>query len=207
MARIEVEYIGLKGILTDGYFPPSFSYYKNIDWKAVNKEKFPLSIEAQRDFKENIYRRFMTPGVKPPKAGPRSNLYRKMESMLEDRFCQYNKEPCAQFQFPVIGVHRMGLIIAETEKRNRDKVIPAFSREIEHDLAAGKDTYVFHIAFLDLNPDNYCPAFEGCSNNWMDFMGFQIKKKEDYVDFEAYKNAAEILLKEDIELNYSWFDK
>lgn len=210
MARVEVEHKGVKGIVTDGYFPSSFSYYKGIDWKRASKEKFPLSEEAQRDFKQNIYHRYMGRRTKEPEAGPRSNLYRKMKGMLEDRFCQYNKSPCAQFQFPVVGVHRMELIVAETEKKNWDKVIPAFSREIENDLAAGKDTYVFHLDFLDLNPDNYCPSFEECTKNWMEFMGFEIKKVEDYVDFESYENAVRILLKEDIEGNvpYSgWFEK
>lgn len=199
MAVVEVEYNGVKGILVDGYYPSSFSFYKDKDWKDACAEKLPLSDESKRDFKVNIYKRFMTPGRKEPTPGPRSNFYRKMKGMLEDRFCQYGKKPCVQFQFPAVGATRMGLIVAATGKKNRQKVVPAFTKEIDHDLEAGKDTYAFHLIFLDQNKDNYCPSSEACAKNWREFMGFQVKKEEDYADFDSYKNAAEVMLKKNIE--------
>ena len=132
--------------------------------------------------------------------------------MLEDRFCQYDKKPCAQFQFPAVGAKVMKNILSRGTRNREDikeKMIPVFDNEIDRDIAAGKDTYVFQLVYLDQNPDNYCPSFEGCTSNWMKFMGFETKKEEDYVDFEAYKNAAEMLLKRDIDDNvpYSgWFE-
>lgn len=208
MARIEVEYKGVRGVMTDGYFPP-FSYFKAINWEAANKEKLPLPERAKRDFSQNTYPRYLAP-KEDPKAGPRSNFYRKMEEILEWRLCQYKKSPCAQVQFPAVGVHRMGLIVKRAEKINREEIANAFTKEIEHDLSAGKETYVFHLAYLDLNPDNYCPVFEECAKNWMDFMGFEIKKEYEYVDFEGFKRSAEILLREDAKWeaeHHGWFGK
>ncbi len=197
MAKVEAEYKGIKGVMTDGYFP-SFSYFKNIDWETASKEKFPLSDEAQRDFKQNLYHRYLGRMREEPKAGPRSNFYRKMEGMLEDRFCQYNKERCAQFQFPGDGVHRIEKIISVGKKEARDKLLPAISNEIEHDLIQGKETYIFHLGFFDLNPENYCPSIEACTDNWMRFMGYRIKAQTDYLDFGAFKNAVEFLLRREI---------
>ena len=213
MARVEVEYKGVKGILIDGYFPSSFSYFKDIDWKTAGEEKFQQSDEVQHELKENIYHRFMTPGAKEPKAKPRSNLYRKIKGMLEDKFCQYNKEPCVQFQFPAIGAKTLRRIISRGTRGRKDikeNMIPVFNREIDRDIGAGKDTYVFQLVYLDQNPGNYCPSFEECASNWVKFMGFEIKKEEEYEDFEAFKDAAEMLLKRDIEGNVphaGWFEK
>jgi hypothetical protein len=213
MARIEVEYKGVKGVLTDGYYPSSFSYFKDIDWGTAGKEKFSQSEEAQDDLKDNICRRFMTPGAKAPNAAQRSNFYRKTKDMLEDGFCPYSEKRCAQFQYPAIGAKTMKKRISRgTRKRPdiKENMIPAITNEIDSDLSAGKDTYVFHLAYLDLNPENQCQSFESCNSNWMDFMGFQSKKEEEYADFESYKKAAEMLLKRDIDRNVpssGWFKK
>jgi hypothetical protein len=214
MAITEIVYGGIKGILTDGYFP-AFNYFKKTDWiAAARKEKLPSSEEIQRDFHQNIYRRYLTPGAKGPNVRQLSNFYRKMEKMLESDFCSTGsyKTPCVKFQFPAVGEHNMKKMLPKGwcgKKELQKKTVPVILKEIEHDLSQGKNTLVFHHTYQDLNSGKYCPNDE-CARNWMEFMGFEIKKEEDYIDFESFKDAVEIYLKRDIEWELehgNWFER
>ena len=202
MVTVEVVGRDIKGILIDGYMPDTGRMQKK-NWMKVLDEKLPSSVEYRGHFKRNIYGQFLKPGKSPLNDGPRSNIYRSLTSSFRREFCSYNEAPCIQYQAPAKGVKPIERIIAFERKKVRDIALPAINREIEKSMSDGKGDYIFHFSYLDLNQDNYCPVFEQCCNNWIENMGFEIKKEGDYADFQAYKGAAEELLKSGIEFQIS----
>ncbi|MGD2084565.1 MAG: hypothetical protein PVH61_00125 [Candidatus Aminicenantes bacterium] len=205
MARVEVvDYRGIKGILIDGHFP-EFSFYKNIDWKRARKDK--IDSDSYKSAWLVDYERYLKPEKPEPAQGTQSNFHRKLAANLRKCFCPYNKKPCAQFTYPARGVKPIERIIKLEKKKVREAVLPVFSREIEKEISEGNTNYTFNMAFLDLEPHNNCPIYEECNNNWIKFTGFEEKGVETYADFEAYKNAAETLLKSymDFGMKVDWF--
>jgi hypothetical protein len=207
MAQVEIEDDrGIKGILLDGYFP-DFSFFQKMDWEQAKTEK--LSGYKSRSSCLVDYERYLSPSQDTPGIGTQSNFHRKLVQNTRGSFCPYDMKPCAQFVYPARGVKPIERIIKLEKKKVRDFVLPVFSKEIEKDLTEGKANYEFNMAFLDLSPNNHCPKYEECNTNWMEFSGFSEKEKDDYTDFQSYKEAAKAFLKGyiDFGIHNKWFER
>jgi hypothetical protein len=87
----------------------------------------------------------------------------------------------------------MDRILSFLKTKTREAVGPAFDREIEKAQTEGRN-YYFSLTYLDLSQGNQCLVFKDCNRNFMDFMGFEIKKGDDYSDFEGYRSAADVFI-------------
>jgi hypothetical protein len=189
---------GIKGVLTDGYLP-DFSFYQKKDWDYALKEKLLESEEFQNKFRGRVMQNYgLKTGRTVPTVRSQSNFHTKLNQSLLKRFCQYNGEPCFQQLIPAEGVWSMDRKVSLESVKLQRAIYPAFSKEIEKAQNDGRN-YYFSLTYLDLNDANYCPVFEDCYKNWMDFMGFEIKREEEYIDFNAYRRAAEIFISTDLD--------
>lgn len=183
---------GIKGVLTDGYLP-DFSYFQGKDWEYALAEKLPIDETYRAKIRSMVEKRYLKTGRQAPGIGPQSNFHRKMKDALRKRFCPYNGERCDQIMIPAQGVLPMERVISFKKKKVRDKIQLPFLIEIKKAISEGKN-YVFNLSYLDQKKDNHCPIFEDCSYNWMQSMGFEMKKVEEYQDFQEYRKAAEVYL-------------
>lgn len=184
---------GIQGVLIDGFLP-NFPYYQNKDWNYALKEKFPDSEEFKYKFKNRVVQNYhLKPDKEIPTVRSQSNFHSKLKESLQKQFCKYNGGPCIRQLIPAEGFYSIERLLSFEKMKLREVVGPAFRREIRKAQAERKNYYL-SLTYLDLNQENHCPVSVKCTDNWMDFMGFEIKGEEDYADFEAYRSAAEIFI-------------
>ncbi len=200
----------IKGILTDGYFP-DFSSLQQMDWEKAKEDMLPDDDKLRRIFQRK-YERHLSPEKDIPTERVQAKYFKDLMALVRLGFCPYNIEPCVKFYNParIKGAKHVERVVSFFDKRTRDKILPAFSKEIDKDISEGIKNYFFNSAFLDLKTENFCHDFEECTNNWIDFFGFKIKDEKDYWDFQAYKEAAETFLKAYINFGVEkmdWFNR
>lgn len=202
MAVIEkVDERGIKGVLIDGYLP-DFSFYQKKNWDYALKEKLPESEEFQCKFRNRVMQNYgLKKGRKFPTVRSQSNFYSKLNQSLLKRFCKYNGEPCFQQLIPAEGVWSMDRKLSLESVKLQRAIYPAFSKEIEKAQNDGRN-YYFSLTYLDLNDENSCPVFENCYKNWMESMGFEIKKEGDYENFGDFKKAAGIFIETEMDFSH-----
>jgi hypothetical protein len=209
MVRVEVvDNRGIKGVLIDGYMP-SFSYLQGMDWEKRMEESLSSLPDDRYDFRRNYYNKYLKKKEETPSDRIQSNIHDKITKSVKKRFCPYGQQCCAQFTYPARGTKPIENRISFERKKDREIILPAFSREIERGLEKGKSNYSFALAFLDLAPDNQCPIYNKCIDNWTSFINFQVKQEESYKDFQKFKKAAEHLLFRyiDFGLKVDWFGR
>ncbi|MGD2092373.1 MAG: hypothetical protein PVH61_39765 [Candidatus Aminicenantes bacterium] len=158
------------------------------------KEKLPDSEKFQYKFKNRVQQNYhLKKGKKAPTIRSQSNFHDKLKESLQKKFCKYNGSPCIRQFIPAEGFYSMRRILSFEKMKLKEAVSPAFKREIKKAQAEGKN-YYFSLAYLDLSQGNQCMVFRDCNSNFMDFMGFEIKREDDYADFKAYRSAAEIFI-------------
>jgi hypothetical protein len=209
MVRIKlVDYRGITGIMTDGYLP-NFSYFQEKDWTKTMEEKMPLDPSFKYDFERNIHNKYLKPDKGEPSDKTRSFIHNKIAISTRKRFCPHEQKYCVQFNYPARGTKQIERIISMEKKKVREKILPAFSREIAKAQSNGETNYFFNLVFMDARKGRGCPAFEDCSANWQEVMGFKVKEEKDYENFDEYRNAADALLKRyiDFGIEAGWFGR
>jgi hypothetical protein len=194
MAIVEINYADLKLVLTDGYLP-NFSYYQNKDWEKVLDDELPVSERYREQFKKKIYNKRLKKGRPVPTFAAQANFHKKLIRSLLYRYCPHAEESCKRIQYTGRGIGSVEGLISHMKKKERDSVLPYFSMEIDKSIAEGNRNYIFDFATLDLNNLDSLKIFENCNEVWMDSMGFEEKKADEYVDCDAYKEGAEKLLR------------
>jgi len=200
---------GIRAVLVDGYMP-NFSYLKKMDWNGEMQNSLSDHPDDKYNFRRNVYNKYLNPEKEKPTDKIQSNIHREIADSVKKRFCPYGQARCVQRILPARGTKQIeGIISYETKKRVRDKILPAFTKEIDSDLGKGNENYSFTFMFYDLNEDNHCPITGECTDNWMKVINFKEKGEDGYEDFHGYKKAAEKLLKHYIDGAFKdgWFEK
>lgn len=221
MARIELlDESDIKGIMIDGYLP-IFTTLKQRDWEKATEENLPLSPGFQEKF-DKTFNRHLKQNRPIPNMRTQTKVYKELVGALRSRYCSQYHNPlaqfnspadrigsCAQFVFPGRGYGGVERHISLEGKDFKNKVLPAFYREIERESEEGKGNYFFNLTLLDLRDKKKCPCFGECTNNWIEFLDFKLKDEKDYVNYQEYKAAVETLLKNYITsaIEADWFGR
>ena len=203
MARIQInDETGKIGILIDGHFP-DFSYFQDLNkdgalYDMFPQGSFPRDTDVLYHFKA-AYGKYLKPGREEPSDRIRLNAFKKMAEGVQANFCNQNQESCVQKIFPARPSIRFDRFIYRRDKKFGDYgIIVPFTQKIKREVLKAEldvnENYFFNMALLDTSKGNGCPAFESCLSNWEESLNFQIRKEDDYLNFDDYKVAAEELL-------------
>jgi len=217
MVRLEIkDRRGIKGILIDGYMP-DFSFLKEIDWKKAKDDRlssdFTYTWSADSDF-NSTYERYLKEENPFPTLQMQRIIYDSLIRSMRERFCpepEKNKNMCAFKLFPEKGTKSLQHIArfykGKVHATKEWRCVPVFYEEIEQDKVQGKSNYGVSMLLLNQGPSMKCKAFEECQQNWIDFLGFNIKDEIAYKDFMRYRQAAKALLQNwiDTAVKYAWF--
>jgi hypothetical protein len=201
----------IKGVLIDGYFT-DFSSLKQIDWEKAASEKISDDKKLREDFFK-LYERHLLPEKEIPTELTQTRTLKDLMYQAKMGHCPYDGPICKRLISParMKGAQDVERVVKRFfEPETRVKILPEFRREIEKDISEGKKGYFFISNFLDLKEGEYCNNFDECTKNWMDFFDFRTKDKSEYMDFQAYKCAAEGFLKASIDYGVEkmyWFNR
>ncbi|MCK5023309.1 MAG: hypothetical protein KAS04_03995 [Candidatus Aenigmarchaeota archaeon] len=198
MVRVGINYGDQKWVVTDGYLP-DFSYYQNKDWGKALDDSLPVSERYREQFKKKIYNKRLKSGRPVPTLNSQANFHKKLIKSLLYRYCPHAEESFRRELYPARGIGSVDGLISRRRKKIRDLVLPVFTREIEKSITEENMNYIFDFAIVDLANQDNLKIFEDCNEIWMNFMGFVEKKADEYIDFNAYEEAAEKLLRKTTE--------
>lgn len=184
---------GIKGIFVDG-FMPDISFLRKIDWEWAKKEKididpgwqFYLSTPAVLHYFDEIKKLYLEPdSPKEPSPSIYRRLYKHLIYDTRQKFCRDKtglQKHCTHYTFSPSELKSIMY-----KSKYRDKIF----REIDHNLAKGKINYLIHATATGFNFNKQCDHIYNCIQNWIDFLGFQLKPERDYVYFDEFRKGME----------------
>lgn len=194
---------GLSGLIIDGYIEKDAEFYRNLprqEW--VKNNEFP------RDFYMPIISRHLSPSkehddldirkafmkfAKGLSVGYKKCPYRnfKFGRRGEDFYLSQYERPTCKISSPTLRY----LVTRKAAERFFSE-IPSYSEEEERKVSNQRGLYqpifVIHVDSPHCNSEKLLE----CCNNWINKLNFKIKEKNEYEDFQKFKEHMEYKLKD-----------
>jgi hypothetical protein len=189
MAIIELRKYGISAVFLDGYMP-AFSELKKIDWDYAAEHKLYKAQWARDHF--NRIRKHLEPEAKRQSAIIESAIYAKLQRFTRLGYCPYtnrSERPCEQWFHPSKGADAMKYSFAPLPYISPEEAANIFYADAENDLLNGKGEYACVISVVDRRPEIGCSVFKECNENWMNFLKFEPKRKQDHSNYKTIKQT------------------
>ena len=203
MTQIEIEKDNLKGLMIDGY-APSLEVLRRLDWKEVRKY-LPKTEWYQRGIKRHLYEDLTEKQV--------IRVFRRLVYGLRENFCQFRDKRGRALSVYLLRTSGRNPFSLETRinkfyKKELEKFSQPLLVEYRHDEHEGRKLYTQNVIVLPISPLISCSRTKECYSRWINILGFDVKKENDYKNYEAFSRSWKEVLKHFIKEAYElhWFD-
>ena len=187
---------GIRGILVDGFFP-EFSTLKEIHWKKAMTSKMSANKRDLQKFRRQTFNKYLKEERATPNTRTQANVYREIIKLTRNRSPDTQRHPCVFGTYPACGYNSFEGLLARESKTKEGKIIrdsiPYMAKEFDSERKKGRD-YFFDMSISAVGPGNDFSSLESFQYEWIDLLGFELKKENDYSDFQKYKKAVDGIL-------------